>query len=171
MRMRRDAVYPATIVGRPPMEDCYLGKATERLFLPLLQLTLPELVDMELRSRECSAAARSSPSARSLAGHAFTVMNALWGMKQTRLTKFIVVVDEDVDVHDAGEVAWRVFNNVSPERDCLTLPGPQDALEHAGPLAGYGAQWASTRRGPGRRRGTCASGPTRWRWTPTWWPA
>jgi 4-hydroxy-3-polyprenylbenzoate decarboxylase len=140
MRMQRDAVYPATIVGRPPMEDCYLGKATERLFLPLLQSTLPELVDMELPLEGVFSRCAIVSIRKSYAGHAFSVMNALWGMKQTRLTKFIVVVDEDVDVHDAGEVTWRVFNNVSPERDCLTLPGPQDALEHAGAVAGYGAR-------------------------------
>jgi 4-hydroxy-3-polyprenylbenzoate decarboxylase len=140
MRMRREAVYPATIVGRPPMEDCYLGKATERLFLPLLQLTLPELVDMELPLEGVFSRCAIVSIRKSHAGHAVSVMNALWGMKQTRLTKFIVVVDEDVDVHDAGEVAWRVFNNVSPDRDCLTLRGPQDALEHAGPASGYGAR-------------------------------
>ena len=140
MRMRGDAVYPATIVGRPPMEDCHLGKATERLFLPLLQLTLPEIVDMELPLEGVFSRCAIVSIRKSYAGHAFTVMNALWGMKQTRLTKFIAVVDEDVNVHDASEVTWRLFNNVNPERDCLTLPGPQDALEHTGPFAGYGAR-------------------------------
>jgi 4-hydroxy-3-polyprenylbenzoate decarboxylase len=140
MRMRRDAVYSATIVGRPPMEDCYLGKATERLFLPLLQLTLPELVDMELPLEGVFSRCAIVSIRKSYAGQAFAVMNALWGMKQTRLTKFLVVVDEDVDVHDARQVAWRVFSNVSPERDCLTLPGPQDSLEHAGQTAGFGSR-------------------------------
>ena len=156
MRMRGDAVYPATIVGRPPMEDCFLGRATARLFLPLLQLTMPELVDMELPLEGVFSRCAIVSIRKAYAGHAFTVMNALWGMKLTRLTKFVVVVDEDVDVHDAGEVACRVFNNVSPERDCLTLPGPQDALEHAGSAAGFGARMGidATRTWPqeGHRR-------------------
>ncbi len=140
MRMRSNAIYPATIVGRPPMEDCFLGRATAQLFLPLLQLTIPELVDMELPLEGVFSRCAIVSIRKAYAGHAFTVMNVLWGMKQTRLTKFVVVVDEDVDVHDAGEVAWRVFNNVSPERDCVTLPGPQDALEQAGPYSRFGAR-------------------------------
>jgi len=138
MRWRRDAVYPATIVGRPPMEDCYLGKATERLFLPLLRLRLPELVDMELPLEGVFGRCAIVSIRKAFAGHGFTVMNALWGMKQTMSTKFLIVVDEDVDVHDVGEVARRVFRNVSPERDCLVLRGPQDALEHAGPSTRFG---------------------------------
>ena len=140
MRQRRDAIYPATIVGKPPMEDCFLGKATERLFLPLLKLALPELVDLELPLEGVFNGCAIVSIRKAFSGHAFTVMNAIWGRGQMRYTKFIVVVDEHVDVHDPGEVAWRVFNNVSPERDCLLVRGPLDALDHASPQARFGAK-------------------------------
>jgi 4-hydroxy-3-polyprenylbenzoate decarboxylase len=140
MRRRRDAIYPATIVGKPPMEDCFLGKATERLFLPLLKLALPELVDLELPIEGVFNGCAIVSIRKAFAGHAFMVMNALWGRGQMRFTKFIVVVDEHVDVHDPSEVAWRVFNNVSPETDCLIARGPLDALDHASPYPRYGAK-------------------------------
>jgi 4-hydroxy-3-polyprenylbenzoate decarboxylase len=140
MRRRRDAIYPATIVGRPPMEDCFLGKATERLFLPLLKLALPELVDLELPMEGVFNGCAIVSIRKAHAGHAFSVMNALWGRGQMRFTKFMVVVDEHVDVHDPSEVAWRMFNNVSPERDCLIAPGPLDALDHASSYPRVGAK-------------------------------
>jgi 4-hydroxy-3-polyprenylbenzoate decarboxylase len=140
MRLRPDAVYPATIVGRPPMEDCFLGQATASLFLPLLRHRLPDLVDLELPVEGVFNRCAIVSIRKAYPGHAFTAMNALWGVRRMMLTKFIVVVDEDVDVHDPAEVAWRVFNNVSPERDCLTLPGPADALELAGPHLRFGAR-------------------------------
>jgi len=140
MRQRRDAIYPATIVGKPPMEDCYLGKATERLFLPLLKLALPELVDLELPIEGVFNDCAIVSIRKAYAGHAFKVMNAIWGRGQMRFTKFIVVVDEHVDVHDPSEVAWRVFNNVSPERDCLIARGPLDALDHSSSYPRFGAK-------------------------------
>jgi 4-hydroxy-3-polyprenylbenzoate decarboxylase len=140
MSMRRDAVYPATIVGRPPMEDCFLGKATERLFLPLLRLTLPEIVDLELPIEGVFHDCAIVSIRKAYAGHARKVMSAVWGMGQMMFTKFVVVVDEHVDVHDPREVAWRVFNNVDPRRDTMIVDGPLDALDHSSPTAGYGAK-------------------------------
>jgi 4-hydroxy-3-polyprenylbenzoate decarboxylase len=138
--MRRDAVYPATIVGRPPMEDCFLGKATERLFLPLLRLTLPEIVDLELPIEGVFHDCAVVSIRKAYPGHARKVMSAVWGMGQMMFTKFVVVVDEHVDVHDPREVAWRVFNNVDPRRDTMIVDGPLDVLDHSSPTAGYGAK-------------------------------
>jgi 4-hydroxy-3-polyprenylbenzoate decarboxylase len=140
MSHRRDPLYPATIVGRPPMEDCYLGKATERLFLPLLRLTLPEIVDLELPIEGVFHNCAIVSIRKAYPGHARKVMSAVWGMGQMMFTKFVVVVDEQVDVHDASEVTWRVFNNVDPRRDCMIVDGPLDVLDHSSPLAGYGTK-------------------------------
>jgi len=140
MSHRRDPIYPATIVGRPPMEDCYLGKATERLFLPLLRLTLPEIVDLELPIEGVFHNCAIVSIKKAYPGHARKVMSAVWGMGQMMFTKFVVIVDEQVDVHDPSEVAWRVFNNVDPRRDTLIVDGPLDVLDHASPLARYGAK-------------------------------
>jgi len=122
------------------MEDCFLGQATAKLFLPLLRHTVPELVDLELPLEGVFNRCAIVSIRKAYPGHAFTAMNALWGVRRMLFTKFIVVVDADVDVHDPSEVAWRVFNNVSPERDCLTLPGPVDALELACPRPRFGAR-------------------------------
>jgi len=140
MSHRRDAVYPATIVGKPPMEDCFLGKATERLFLPLLKLTLPELVDMDLPVEGVFHDCAILSIRKAYPGHARKVMNAVWGMGQMMFTKFVVIVDEHVDVHDYSEVTWRVFNNVDAERDCVIVKGPLDALDHSSPTARFGAK-------------------------------
>jgi 4-hydroxy-3-polyprenylbenzoate decarboxylase len=140
MSHRRDAVYPATIVGKPPMEDAYLGKATERLFLPLLRLTVPEIVDLELPIEGVFHNCAIISIRKAYPGHAHKVMNAVWGMGQMMFTKFVVVVDEHVDVHDPSEVTWRVFNNVDPRRDCLIVDGPLDVLDHASPTARYGGK-------------------------------
>ena len=140
MSTRRDPLYPATIVGRPPMEDCYLGKATERLFLPLLRLTLPEIVDLELPIEGVFHDCAILSIRKSYPGHARKVMSAVWGMGQMMFTKFVVVVYEHVDVHDPREVAWRVFNNVDPRRDTMIVDGPLDVLDHSSPTAGYGAK-------------------------------
>ncbi|HMK92006.1 MAG TPA: menaquinone biosynthesis decarboxylase, partial [Thermoleophilia bacterium] len=140
MTMRNDAIYPATIVGRPPMEDCFLGKATERLFLPLLRLTLPEIVDLDLPVEGVFHDCAIVSIRKAFPGHARKVMSAVWGMGQMMFTKFVVVVDEHVDVHDHSEVAWRVFNNVDPRRDTMIVDGPLDVLDHSSPTARYGAK-------------------------------
>jgi 4-hydroxy-3-polyprenylbenzoate decarboxylase len=140
MSHRRDPVYPATLVGRPPMEDCYLGKATERLFLPLLRLTLPEIVDLELPVEGVFHDCAIVSIRKAYPGHARKVMSAVWGMGQMMFTKFVVIMDEHVDVHDPSEVTWRVFNNVDPERDCVIVKGPLDVLDHSSPTPRYGAK-------------------------------
>lgn len=140
MSHRRDPIYPATIVGRPPMEDAYIGKATERLFLPLLRLVQPEIVDMDLPIEGVFHDCAIVSIRKDYPGQARKVMNAVWGMGQMMFTKFIVVVDEHVNVHDYSEVAWRVFNNVDPARDCVVVAGPLDVLDHSSPLARYGAK-------------------------------
>ena len=140
MSHRREPVYAATIVGRPPMEDAYLGKATERLFLPLLKLTLPEIVDLELPIEGVFHNCAVISIRKAYPGHARKVMNAVWGTGQMMFTKFVVIVDEHVDVHDPSEVTWRVFNNVDPRRDCVIGEGPLDVLDHASPTPRYGGK-------------------------------
>jgi 4-hydroxy-3-polyprenylbenzoate decarboxylase len=129
--MRRDAVYPSIIVGVPPQEDGWLGKITERLFLPAVRITLPEVVDYDLPvagafHNLCIVAIR-----KAFPGHAQKVMHAIWGTGMLSLTKGVVVVDHDVDVHDYAQVMWRVGANVDPARDVLLSRGPLDHLDHA----------------------------------------
>ncbi len=140
MSHRRDAVYATTIVGRPPMEDCYLGKATERLFLPLLKMTIPELVDMNLPLEGVFHNCAILSIRKRYPAQAKKVISAVWGLGMLSLTKFVVIVDEHVDVHDESEVAWRVFNNVDPRRDVVLADGPLDVLDHASPTPAYGAK-------------------------------
>lgn len=137
---RQNPIYATTIVGRPPMEDCFLGKATERLFLPLLKTTLPELVDMNLPLEGVFHNCAILSIKKSYPMHAKKVMSAVWGMGALSLTKFVVIVDEHVDVHDESEVAWRAFNNVDPRRDVVITEGPLDVLDHSSPTANYGAK-------------------------------
>jgi 4-hydroxy-3-polyprenylbenzoate decarboxylase len=137
---RKDAIYATTIVGRPPMEDCYLGKATERLFLPLVKVTVPEIVDMNLPLEGVFHNCAIISIRKNFPAHAKKVMSAVWGLGMLSLTKFVVIVDEHVDVHDESEVAWRVFNNVDPGRDMMMTEGPLDVLDHASPTANYGTK-------------------------------
>lgn len=140
MTHRRDPIYATTIVGRPPMEDCYLGKATERLFLPFLKMTVPEMVDMNLPLEGVFHNCAIISIKKSYPSQAKKVMSAVWGLGMMSLTKFVVIVDEHVDVHDESEVAWRVFNNVDPGRDILITEGPLDVLDHSSPTPNYGAK-------------------------------
>jgi 4-hydroxy-3-polyprenylbenzoate decarboxylase len=128
---RRDAIYPTTIVGVPPMEDKWLGWATERLFLPILQKPLPEVVDYHLPAEACFHNLAIVAIRKAYPGHARKVASALWGMGQMMFCKTIVVVDEDVNVQDPGEVLWRVTNSIDPKRDCFFAEGPVDHLDHA----------------------------------------
>lgn len=140
MTQRKNPIYAATIVGMPPQEDAYLGKATERLFLPLLQLTLPEVVDMDLPAEGVFHNCAIISIRKAYPLHARKIMHAVWGIGQMQFTKAVVVVDEDVDVHDYAQVAWRAFNNVDPKRDMLLTEGPLDALDHSSPTANWGAK-------------------------------
>jgi 4-hydroxy-3-polyprenylbenzoate decarboxylase len=137
---RRDAIYPATVVGRPPMEDAWLGKATERLFLPLLRMMLPELVDYNLPVEGVFHNMAIVAIDKQYAWHGRKIMHALWGMGQLMFTKCVVVVDKDVNVHDVAEVAWRVLNNIDPKRDVMISDGPYDVLDHASCSVGFGGK-------------------------------
>lgn len=136
--MREDPIYPATIVGRPPMEDCYLAKATERLFLPVIQALMPEVVDYDLPLEGVFHNCAIFQIRKRFPGHAFRVMNFAWSMGQMMFTKFVIVVDEDVDCHDYSQVAWRCFNNVDPSRDILISKGPLDRLDHSSNYESFG---------------------------------
>ncbi len=127
---RRDPIYVATVVGVPPMEDEFLGMATERLFLPLMQKPLPEVVDYHLPAAACFHNLAIVAIRKEYPGHARKVASALWGMGQMMFCKTIVVVDADVDVHDPNEVLWRVANSIDPKRDCFFAEGPVDHLDH-----------------------------------------
>lgn len=137
---RKKAIYPATIVGKPPMEDCYIGKATERIFLPLLKKQLPEVIDMNLPLEGVFHNIAVISMDKRYPGHTRKVMYALWGMGQMSFTKMIVIVDSWVNVQDLSEVVWRIGNNVDPKRDIIILEGPLDVLEHASQIPAYGGK-------------------------------
>jgi 4-hydroxy-3-polyprenylbenzoate decarboxylase len=137
---RKNPIYPTTIVGKPPQEDCYLALATERIFLPLLKFQLPEVVDMHLPMEGVFHNCVLVSIRKSFPGHARKVMSSLWGMGQMMFAKFIVVVDEDVNVQNLSEVMWKVFNNVDPRRDTMIIEGPLDVLDHSAPLPYYGSK-------------------------------
>lgn len=137
---RRAPVYPATIVGKPPMEDAWIGKAVERIFLPMVRLMIPELVDMNLPVEACFHNIALVSIRKRYPGHAFKVMNAIWGMGQLMFTKMIFVFDADVDVQNVAECVWRMSNNLDPERDMLVTRGPVDVLDHASRETGFGSK-------------------------------
>ena len=123
-----------TVVGKPPMEDAWLGKATERIFLPLLQMVVPEIVDYNLPVEGGFHNLCIVSIKKAYPGHAKKVMNALWGLgHMMMLTRCLIVVDADIDVHDVRQVAWYVLNNLDPSRDLVIMPGPVDDLDHSGP--------------------------------------
>ncbi len=137
---QRNPIYPTTIVGRPPMEDCYMGKATERIFLPLIKKQLPEIIDMNLPMEGVFHNLAFISIDKRYPGHARKVMHAIWGLGQMMFTKIIVVFDREVDVQNLGEVLWRLGNNVDPRRDTVFADGPVDALDHAAPLPHLGSK-------------------------------
>jgi 4-hydroxy-3-polyprenylbenzoate decarboxylase len=150
MTMRRDAIYPSIVVGKPPQEDAWLGKATERIFLPAVKMTVPEIVDYDLPvagafHNLCIVSIR-----KAFPGHALKVMHALWGLGMLSLTKGIVVVDEHVDVHDYAKVMFYVGANVDPKRDVQLTEGPLDHLDHAPTLQFVGGKIGidATAKGP-----------------------
>jgi len=138
--MREGAVWPHTIVGRPPMEDYYLGHATERIFLPLLQLTLPEIVDYHMPAEGIFHNLVFVSIDKQYPGQAFKVMNGLWGQGLMSLAKLIVVVDRDVNVRDPQEAWWVALNNIDPERDVRFTMGPIDVLDHSSRAFTYGSK-------------------------------
>lgn len=148
---RKNAIYPATIVGKPPKEDCFMAKATERIFLPLIRLQVPEIVDMNLPIEGVFHNLAVVSIRKQYPGQARKVMHALWGIGQMALTKIIVVVDDNVNVHDLNEVLWRVGNNIDPQRDIEFVMGPVDILDHASRFLGYGSKMGidATKKLPG----------------------
>jgi 4-hydroxy-3-polyprenylbenzoate decarboxylase len=140
MTMRRDAIYPSIVVGKPPQEDAWLGKATERIFLPAIRMSVPELVDYDLPVAGAFHNLAIVSIRKSFPGHARKVMNALWGLGLLSLTKGIVVVDEHVDVHDYEQVLFYAGANVDPKRDVVIGEGPLDHLDHAPTLQFLGGK-------------------------------
>jgi 4-hydroxy-3-polyprenylbenzoate decarboxylase len=137
---RNKPIYATTIVGPPPMEDFYMGKAIERIFLPLMRLQLPEVRDICMPAEGIFHNLILVSIRKSYPGHARKVMHAIWGLGQAMFSKCIVVVDEDVDVQKAGEVAWKALNNIDPERDIQFVMGPVDSLDHSSRLPNYGSK-------------------------------
>ena len=137
---RRDAIYPSTIVGVPPMEDFYMGTASVRIFLPVFKMNFPEIVDMALPAEGVFHNLVVVSIKKQFPYHAMKVMHGLWGMGLMMFTKIIVVVDEDVDVHNTSEVLFRLCANIDPERDAVFTKGPADVLDHATPAIGLGSK-------------------------------
>ena len=147
---RARPIYPTTIVGRPPQEDYWLGKATERIFLPIMRLMLPEIVDVNMPAEGVFHNLVIVSIRKRYPGHARKVMQALWGMGLMMLAKTIVVVSEHVNVQDLSEVAWRATGNIDPKRDLMILEGPMDDLDHAALRHRYGGKLGvdATEKGP-----------------------
>ena len=147
---RARPIYPTTIVGRPPQEDYWLGKATERIFLPIMRLMLPEIVDVNMPAEGVFHNLVIVSIRKRYPGQARKVMQALWGMGLMMLAKTIVVVSEHVNVHDLSEVAWRATGNIDPKRDLVLLEGPMDDLDHAALRHRFGGKLGvdATEKGP-----------------------
>src|SRR5881392_3879779 len=137
---RRDPIYPATLVGRPPMEDYYLGHATERIFLPLLKLTVPEIVDYHMPAPGIFHNLVFVSIDKQYPGQAYKVMNAMWGQGLMSLAKVLVIVDSWVNVRDPQEAWWVALNNIDPERDARFTLGPVDVLDHSSRTFTYGSK-------------------------------
>ncbi|KCZ71654.1 menaquinone biosynthesis decarboxylase, SCO4490 family [Candidatus Methanoperedens nitroreducens] len=148
---RRDPIYHATIVGKPPMEDAYLGKATERIFLPLMKMQLPEIADINLPVEAVFHNLCIVSIKKRYPGHAKKVMFALWGMGQMMFAKTVIVLDDDVNVQDMGEVLWATTTRIDPARDIVIIDrAPTDTLDHASPHPNLGSKMGidATRKGP-----------------------
>lgn len=148
--MKRQPVYPATLVGRPPMEDYWLGHATERIFLPLLQLTVPEIVDYHMPAAGIFHNLVFVSIDKQYPGQAYKVMHALWGQGLMSLSKVLVVVDRDVDVQNVDETWWVALNNIDPKRDVEFARGPIDVLDHSSQHFSFGSKMGidATRKWP-----------------------
>ncbi len=147
---RTSAIYPATLVGPPPMEDAWLGKATERLFLPLLRMLFPEIVDMNLPVEGAFHNLVIVSIKKQYPFHAARLAHGIWGSGQMTFSKVVCVVDEDVDVQDLGQVAWRLLANLDPKRDLAFVDGPIDQLDHGANQALWGSK-------------VCIDGTRKWR--------
>ncbi|HEY7732395.1 MAG TPA: UbiD family decarboxylase, partial [Gaiellaceae bacterium] len=150
MTMRRDAIYPSIVVGKPPAEDEWLAKATERIFLPAIRMSVPEIVDYDLPAAGAFHNCVIVSIRKRFPGHARKVMHAIWGLGMLSLSKSVVVVDEHVDVHDYRQVFFYVCANVDPKRDVLLSEGPLDHLDHSPTLQFQGGKLGidATAKGP-----------------------
>jgi len=137
---RKNLIYAATIVGPPPMEDFYMGKAIERIFLPLMRMQLPEVRDICMPAEGIFHNLVLISIRKSYPGHARKVMHAIWGLGQAMFSKCIVIVDEDVDVQNVREVTWKALNNIDPQRDIEFSLGPIDSLDHSSRLPNFGSK-------------------------------
>ena len=148
--MRRNPIYASTIVGRPPMEDFYLGHATERIFLPLLKLTIPEIVDYHMPAEGIFHNLVFVSIDKQYPGQAYKVMNAMWGQGLMSLAKVLVIVDKEVNVRNPQEAWWVALNNIDPERDTRFTMGPMDVLDHSSRAFTYGSKMGidATRKWP-----------------------
>ena len=148
---RRDAIYPTTIVGKPPMEDFYIGDAVVRIFLPVFKMNFPELVDMTMPAAGVFHNLVFVSIRKQYPYQAFKVMHGLWGMGQMMFSKYIVVVDEDCDVHNMSEVLFRLCANTDPARDTTVIKNPSDSLDHAPSEQNIGSHMGfdATRKLPG----------------------
>lgn len=139
--MRRDPIYHATVVGKPPLEDACIGKAVERVFLPMLKFLMPELVDLNMPEYGLFQGMAIASIRKRYPGQAKKAMMALWSMGQLALTKVLIIVDEDVNVHDLNQVLYAIATTVDPQRDVLIVPNAHvDILDHATPTPGYGSK-------------------------------
>ncbi len=148
---RKDAIYPATIVGMPPMEDFYIGSASVKLFLPVFKMNFPEIVDIALPAEGVFHNLVFVSIKKTYPMQAYKIMHGLWGMGQMMFTKYIVVVDDDVDVHNTSEVLFRLCANTDPQRDSIFTKGPADVLDHATSEMAIGSKLGidATRKLPG----------------------
>jgi 4-hydroxy-3-polyprenylbenzoate decarboxylase len=154
MTMREGAIYPSIVVGKPPQEDAWLGKATERIFLPAVRMTVPEIVDYDLPVAGAFHNCVIVSIRKRFPGHAKKVMHAIWGLGMLSLSKSIVVVDEHVNVHDYEEVFFYVCANVDPKRDVLLTEGPLDHLDHSPTLQFQGGKLGIDATAKGSAEGT-----------------
>ena len=151
LTMRKKPIYLTTVVGIPPQEDYYLGKASERIFLPMIKKTLPEIVDMHFPAEGIFHNIVLVSIDKRYPGHARKIMNAFWGLGQLMFSKTIIVVDKNVNVQDVSEVAWIAGTHIDPQRDIQFTRGPMDDLENASDLPAYGSKMGidATRKWPG----------------------
>ncbi|MGH9541912.1 MAG: UbiD family decarboxylase domain-containing protein, partial [Terriglobales bacterium] len=147
---RREPIYATTIVGKPPMEDGWMGEAVGRIFLPLMQMQFPEIVDINMPLEGVFHNLMLVSIRKSYPGHARKIMSGIWGLGQAMFTKCIVVVDHDVDVQNLPDTVLKVLNNIDPERDIQFTLGPIDALDHASRLPNFGSKMGvdATRKWP-----------------------
>ncbi|MFH1613098.1 MAG: menaquinone biosynthesis decarboxylase [bacterium] len=137
---RKNAIYSSTIVGRPPMEDCFMAKATERIFLPLIQFIFPEIKDINFPIEGVFHNCIIVSIKKTYPGQGKKIIHSIWGLGQLMNSKFVIVLEDDTDIQNLKEVAWKVFNNVDPSRDLIISGGPLDALDHSSSWTSYGAK-------------------------------